>query len=150
MLTRIEHWLTPNENLRRYAEPVLRVSISLIFIIGGLGHFGEHDLTLARIHDSPWHSWILKAGEPSLLLWLSGVVFIVAGTALALGWKTRIAALSLFATLIPITVTIHIAPGHVGPLFKNVAILGALFFIFCRGAGRIALDREASPAPTLA
>jgi putative oxidoreductase len=124
-------------------DPVFRVLTSLIFIIGGLGHFGASDTMLARMAESPWSDFINSIGDPLLLLHLSGGVFILAGIALALGWMTRIATLAIFATLIPITVTIHFAPGHTGPLFKNIAILGALAFIFVRGPGAYALDNRA-------
>lgn len=51
------------------------------------------------------------------------------------GALTRLAALALFVTLVPITLSIHIAPGHVGPLLKNVAILGGLVHFMVRGPG---------------
>jgi putative oxidoreductase len=81
-------------------------------------------------------------GDPSVLLWLSGFAFAVAGTTLALGWMTRASALILFITLVPVTVTTHLVPdpSHVGPLFKNIAILGALLLIWARGPGAFALD----------
>lgn len=96
---------------------------------------------LARMAESPWADTINAIGDPLLLLHLSGAVFVLAGLSLALGWMTRLSALALFVTLVPVTITIHFAPGHIGPLFKNVAILGALFFLYCRGPGRFALDR---------
>src|SRR3546814_18124650 len=97
--------------------------------------------------ESPWRDIIHFIGDPSRLLWLSGVVFVVFGTTLALGLATRLSALVILATLIPITVTIHFAPGHVGPLFKNIAIMGALAFFIARGGGAFALDPQpAAPA----
>lgn len=123
-------------------DPVFRLLTSLIFIIGGLGHFGRADDMLARMEESPWRDTINALGDPLWLLWLSGGVFVAAGITLALGWMTRLSALALFITLVPITVTIHFAPGHVGPLFKNVAILGALLLLFVRGPGSHALDNR--------
>src|SRR3546814_18850388 len=80
--------------------------------------------------------------DPSVRLWLSGVAFVVAGTTLALGLMTRASALILFVTLVPVTITTHLvpAPSHVGPLFTNIAILGALLLICARGPGAFALD----------
>lgn len=126
-----------------FADLVLRTTTSLIFIIGGLGHFGQSDEMLARMEESPWRDVINAIADPLLLLHLSGAVFVSAGVALVLGWMTRLSCLALFLTLIPITVTIHFAPGHVGPLFKNVAILGALLFIMVRGPGAYAMDNSA-------
>ncbi len=50
--------------------------------------------------------------------------------------------LALFVTLVPITLAIHVAPGHMGPFFKNIAILGALIHFFFKGPGRYSLDKE--------
>ncbi len=130
--------LTKNANV---SDLIFRIALSLIFIVGGLGHFIEHRQMLLRMSESPWAGLIETAGNPSLLLWLSGVVFVAAGIALAAGFAVRLSALALFVTLIPITVTIHIAPGHVGPFFKNIAILGALVHFFFNGSGAYALDR---------
>lgn len=148
MMRTIEAYITPSQGLRDWADPVFRVLTSLIFIIGGLGHFAEHQMMLDRMVDSPWWNMINMAGDPSWLLWLSGVVFVIFGVMLALGWMTRLSALLIFLTLVPITVTVHLAPGHLGPLFKNIAILGSLFLIYCRGPGAYALDnRKTSSGP---
>jgi putative oxidoreductase len=94
------------------------------------------------MEESPWADTVNVIGDPSVLLWLSGFAFVVAGTTLALGWMTRASALILFVTLVPVTITTHLVPDplHVGPLFKNVAILGALLLIWARGPGAFALD----------
>ena len=90
---------------------------------------------------SPWKDHVALIGDASILLWLSGLVFIGAGTSLALGWMTRLSCTALFLTLVPITLAIHIAPGHTGPLLKNIAILGALAFVFVRGPGSHSMDK---------
>lgn len=124
------------------SDLVFRIAISLIFIVGGLGHFGEHQYMLDRMATAPWVDVVNSIGDASVLLWISGAVFVVAGLALAVGYKTRLAALALFATLVPITLAIHVAPGHMGPFFKNIAILGALTHFFFKGPGRYALEKE--------
>ena len=124
------------------SDLMFRIAISLIFIVGGLGHFKEHQYMLDRMATSPWVNVVNSIGDSSILLWMSGAVFVVAGLALAAGYKTRLAALALFTTLLPITLASHGAPGHVGPFFKNIAILGALAHLFFKGPGRYALDKE--------
>ena len=123
----------------------------LIFIVGGLGHFVEHRQMLERMAESPWLNMINMIGNPSVLLWLSGAIFVPAGVALAVGFMTRLSSVALFITLVPITITIHLAPGHVGPLFKNIAILGALIHFFFNGSGAFAIDRafELTPDPNV-
>lgn len=142
MIAAIERWLEPSDKTKALVEPLFRLLVSLIFIIGGLGHFRQHKMMLERIEDSPWRDIVRLIGDPSVLLRLSGAAFIAAGITLALGFLTRASALVLFVTLVPVTIAIHVAPDpeHVGPLFKNVAILGALLHIWARGPGVYALD----------
>ena len=140
MLARIENALVLPEHIRHFADPVFRGLTSLIFIVGGVGHFGQHRMMLDRMAESPWRDVVEKIGSPSLLLWMSGAVFVVFGITLALGLLTRLSALLLFVTLVPVTIVVHVAPGHVGPFFKNIAIMGALIFFFAHGSGRHAID----------
>jgi putative oxidoreductase len=142
MLRAIDNWLEPGPSLKALADPVFRLLTSLIFIIGGLGHFGQHTVMLDRMAESPWFPIVRRIGDPAWLLWLSGAVFVVAGISLALGWMTRASALLLFLTLVPVTIAVHLVPdaSHVGPLFKNIAILGALLLLWARGPGAWALD----------
>lgn len=123
----------------RLSDLIFRLAFAPIFVVGGLGHFFRSDEMLQRIEGSPWVSLVKTIGDPLVLLWLSGAVFVVAGTLLALGALTRLSALALFATLVPITLAIHLAPDHVGPLLKNVAILGGLVHFMVRGPGGYAL-----------
>lgn len=142
MSQKLGQWLEPTPGTQKLIDPLFRALTSLIFIIGGLGHFGQHDMMLDRMVESPWAPLVAKIGDPSILLWLSGIAFVVAGFTLALGWMTRASALVLFFTLVPVTISIHVVPdtSHVGPLFKNIAILGALLFFWARGPGAYALD----------
>lgn len=145
MLAPIERWLEPGAKTKALVDPVFRVLTSLIFIIGGLGHFRQHEMMLERMESSPWRDTVRAIGDPSVLLWLSGAAFVVAGLTLAIGFLTRASALILFVTLVPVTIAIHVVPDpeHVGPLFKNVAILGALLLIWARGAGAYAVEGNA-------
>ena len=88
MMRTIEAYITPSQGLSDLADPAFRVLTSLIFIIGGLGHFGEHQMMLDRMVDSPWWAMINMVGDPSWLLWLSGGVFVIFGVLLALGSTT--------------------------------------------------------------
>ena len=111
-------------------------------LIGGAGHLVREQMMLQRIEASPWFDWVNALGSPLFFLQLSGIVFILAGFGLLLGLRTRLSALALFVTLVPITFVIHIAPEHTGPLFKNIAILGALLHFFVRGGGGFSVDRR--------
>ena len=137
----------PMNRYEPIAELVFRLSTSLIFIIGGLGHFVQDEMMMERIAQSPWLDMVRALGDPLVFLYLSGAVLLAGGLMLLVGWQTRIAAAALFLTLVPITFVIHIAPGHTGPLFKNIAILGALFYFFVRGSLAFSLDGRARRRP---
>ena len=136
LLRRIDRGLWLPEALEHSANAIFRCSLSLIFIVGGLGHFFQLEEMLERMGESPWRDEVALFGDPAVLLWLSGGVFVLFGLLLMFGLLQRLAALVLFVTLVPITLSIHLAPGHIGPLLKNVAILGALLLVYARGIER--------------
>jgi putative oxidoreductase len=68
-------------------------------------------------------------GAPETAVILSGIVMLIAGISLLIGFKTQLVSIVLIAVLIPITLTIQVGQiSTLGPLFKNVAILGGLLF----------------------
>ena len=77
------------------SDLAFRVLFSLVFIVAGLGHFGQHDVMLARMQDSPWFAFVSGFGSPSLMLYASGVSLFAGGVALLLGIQTRWAALQM-------------------------------------------------------
>ncbi len=136
LLRRIDQGLWLPAALEHWAGAIFRWSLSLIFIAGGLGHFFQLEEMLERIGESPWRDQVALFGDPAVLLWLSGGIFVLFGLLLMFGLLQRLSALVLFVTLVPITLSIHLAPGHIGPLLKNVAILGALLLVYARGTVR--------------
>lgn len=106
---------------------------SLIFIYAGSKHLIHAEGVLKRISSSAAYelmqnAWLFRTG-----ILFSGVVMLVAGIALLVGYKPRIAASFLLAMIVPITLLTQLENlNDLGPFFKNVAITGSLLFIIKR------------------
>lgn len=126
--------------LERLTSLVFRVFTSLIFIVAGAQHLAHPDAVTARLVSAPFGHWATAVASPRLLVLLTGGVLLAAGVALLLGLATRMSSLLLIAVLIPITFTVQVGADSLGPLFKNVAILGALFHFGVVGGGQFSVD----------
>jgi uncharacterized membrane protein YphA (DoxX/SURF4 family) len=84
------------ERMGPTSDGAFRVLFSLIFLVAGAGHFGQKDVMLARLEAAPLGHLASLLGPPEVLMTLSGVALVVGGIALALGFKTRLAAAGLF------------------------------------------------------
>jgi len=111
------------------AVVILRILLSLIFIVASISHFFNLEKTVNRIEQARFGAIGSLLGSPETAVILSGIVMLVAGISLLVGYKTKMAAIILMLVLIPITVTIQVGQmSTIGPLFKNIAILGGLIF----------------------
>lgn len=108
---------------------ILRILLSLIFIVASISHFFNTEKTVSRIENAPMGFIGNILGTPETAVILSGVVMLISSVALLIGFKTRIAAIVLITVLIPITLTIQVGQmTTLGSFFKNIAILGGLLF----------------------
>ena len=108
---------------------IFRVILSGIFLVASLSHLLNLEKTLLRIEQARFKGIAHFFGEPKLMVIGSGIIMLMAGISLLLGYKIKWAAILLCAVLIPITLTIQVGQiTTLGPLFKNIAILGGLLF----------------------
>ncbi|TRZ42946.1 DoxX family protein [Robertkochia solimangrovi] len=107
----------------------LRVLVSGIFIVAGFNHLWHTEKTAQRIASASFGDIVYYFGNPDWLVILSGMIMLIAGVFFLFGYKTQWTARVLIAVLIPITLTIQVGQIEtLGPLFKNIAILGGLLF----------------------
>lgn len=128
---------TTSQNLSR---ATLRVLGSGIFLLAGISHLTETARTAARLEEAPFGFLATSVASAELLVILSGVALLGGGILLLIGYKTRYAALLLAIVLIPITLTVQVSGQSLGPLFKNIAIMGILVFFATNGALAYSMD----------
>lgn len=122
------------------SEAVFRVLLSTIFLVAGTNHLLGTEKVAARLSNAPFGHLATQFASPDLLVLLAGIALLVGGIGLATGTLTRFAAAGLILVLIPITITVQISPSTLGPLFKNVAILGGLIYFATNGAASYSID----------
>ena len=124
----------------RYAVLAGRQLFSIIFIIASAGHFSPDAIESAARHGVPL---------ADLLVPVSGVIALVGGLSVLLGFQTRIGAWLLVIFLVPVTVMMHNFWTSSDPLthqieramfLKNVTMLGGALLISYFGAGPLSLD----------
>ena len=123
-----------------YAALAGRQLFSIIFIIASARHFTPEAIESAAQHGVP---------VPALLVPLSGVIALVGGLSVLLGFQTRIGAGLLVIFLVPVTLMMHNFWAAADPLtyqieramfLKNLTMLGGALLISYYGAGPLSLD----------
>jgi len=123
------------------AHALFRICTSGIFIVAGLGHLLHADRMAARLGAARLAYLATWLAPARTLVVLAGVPLLAGGLALLVGWRVRAAAVVLIAVLVPITITVQLGGAEtVGPLFKNIAILGSLILLASHGSDAWSLD----------
>jgi putative oxidoreductase len=129
----------------RFVVPVGRVLFAAIFVLASFGHFSAKTIGYAA-----------AAGVPlaSVAVPVSGIIALVGGLSVALGYRTRLGAWLLVLFLVPVTLMMHAFWAVKDPMMaqmqqimfmKNVSMLGGALLLAYFGAGPISLDaRRAS------
>jgi putative oxidoreductase len=87
----------------------------------------------------------------SFLVPFSGVIAIIGGLLIVLGYKAKLGAWVIVAFLIPVTVTMHAFWKETDPnqmqmqisnFLKNISMLGGAFLITWFGAGPLSFDNR--------
>jgi putative oxidoreductase len=123
-----------------YAVLAGRQLFSIIFIVASARHFTPEAVASAARHGVPW---------PDLLVPVSGMIALVGGLSVLLGFQTRIGAGLLVVFLVPVTVMMHNFWASTDSLtyqieqamfLKNLTMVGGALVISYFGAGPLSLD----------
>lgn len=129
---------------------VLRIMLSGIFLVAGANHLFNVEGTVSKMDQASLKGMAYAIGNPEYMVILSGLVMLIAGIALIIGFKTRYAAAVLALVLIPITITVQVGQmSSLGPLFKNIAIMGALLFFILNDFDQLKTIETAQPELSL-
>lgn len=125
----INNMLNKTFEVKKSSVVILRMMLSGIFIVASLNHLFNVEKTVTRIEQANFGAIGQLLGPPEVAVIASGIVMLVAGISLLIGFKTKWAALLLLFVLIPITLTIQVGQVQsMGPLFKNIGLAGGLLF----------------------
>jgi putative oxidoreductase len=119
-----------------------RVFYSAIFIGSGIKHFSSEAIQYAQGYQVPFAEYLVP---------FSGLLAVLGGISILLGYKARLGAWMIVIFLIPVTLMMHNfwdvqEPGQrllqQAMFMKNLSMLGAAFLITYWGAGPCSLCRH--------
>jgi len=119
-----------------------RIFFSLIFLQTAFGHFSGKTIAYAASQHVPL---------PSLLVPFSGVLAILGGLSIALGYKARWGAWLIVVFLVPVTIMMHNFWTITDPMMrqmqmvmfmKNISMLGGALLITYFGSGPLSIDAQ--------
>lgn len=123
----------------KYLVLLGRILYSSIFVMASAGHFSQQTIEYSAAQGVPW---------ASIAVPLSGVMSLLGGLSLALGYRAKWGAWLLVLFLVPVTVTLHnfwtvadpmMAQMQQAMFMKNLAMLGGALFIAYFGSGPLSL-----------
>ena len=124
----------------RAIVPMGRVLFALIFIASIVGHFSSAEISEASAHGVPL---------ATILVPLAGLIALVGGVSVLLGYRARFGALLLLVFLVPVTLIMHKFWGLPDPqmamlqkinFMKNTALAGTCLLLMYHGSGPYSLD----------
>jgi putative oxidoreductase len=128
-------------NTQGFPLVIARILLALMFVLAGIGKLTGLEGTAGYIASK-------GLPAPMLLAAAAGVLELVAGVLLIIGWQARWAALALAAFTLVASVIFHnywSMPAEQQMMqqlmfMKNLAVTGGLLFVFAFGAGALSLD----------
>lgn len=116
-----------------WADLAARIFLATLFIVAGVSKIGGYEGTAG---------YMQAMGVPAFLLPAVIALEIVGGIAIAVGYRTRLAAFLLagFSLLSGLLFHSPLDPAEQTQFLKNLAIAGGFLGLVVHGAGRISLD----------
>jgi putative oxidoreductase len=132
--------LVRTRDASRVLPLVGRILYSLIFILSVPNHFSARGVGYAAAAGVPF---------PSVLVPISGILALLGGLSVLLGYRTKLGAWLLVVFLIPVTFWMHrfwdvadpqLAQMQMVNFMKNISMLGGALILAYFGAGPLSID----------
>lgn len=123
-----------------YLVLIGRILFSAIFILSGFKHFSSEMIQYGATQGVPY---------PIFMIPFSGLMSLIGGLSILIGYKARIGAWLIILFLIPVTVMMHTFWEYKDAqeamiqqimFMKNLSMLGGAFIIAYFGSGPLSLD----------
>ncbi len=123
-----------------YALIIGRVLFSLLFIFSALGHFKPETIAFASSKGVPFASFVVP---------FSGVMELVGGISILVGYEARIGAWLIVLFMVPVTFVFHQFWKARDPMqkqleiamfLKNISIMGAALILTYFGSGHFSIQ----------
>ena len=117
-----------------------RILFSAIFVIASFNHFTQPTIAYAASQGVPYADYMVP---------LAGILALVGGLSILLGFKARFGAWLIVIFLVPVTFMMHDFWAVSDPMmaalqqimfFKNISMLGGALVLTYFGAGPLSLD----------
>ena len=127
----------------RYFVPLGRAAFAAAFVLFAPGNFSQEGIAWAAVQGVPL---------PRLLVPLAGVISLVGGLSVILGYRAKIGAGLLVLFLVPVTGFMHnfwavkepmMAQVQLGFFVGNISRIGGAMLIAYFGAGPLSFDARA-------
>jgi putative oxidoreductase len=124
----------------RALVPIGRIMFSVIFIIGAFGNFTRGAIAAASAHGVPLATLLVPA---------AGVLALLGGVSVLLGYRARFGAFLLLLFLVPVTLVMHrfwglddaqAAAMQKIMFMKNMSMAGGALRLMYFGSGPLSLD----------
>src|SRR4051812_34981839 len=125
-----------------YSALIGRILFASIFILAAFGHFSSQEIAFAAAQGVPLAAIVVP---------FSGLLALIGGLSVALGYKARFGAVLVILFLVPVTLMMHqfwaatdpmVAQNQMAHFLKNVSLIGSALVIFHFGAGPHSLDER--------
>lgn len=128
----------------KYVPLIGRILFSLMFLSSGFGH-----LTNTKAM-SPYAA-SMGVPAPTIAVVVSGIMIVLGGFGILLGYKVKIGAILLIVFLVPVTFIMHAFWGIEDPMqmqmqmamfLKNLSMIGGALIIYYFGTGPLSIEKK--------